>query len=384
MSFFEEGDEPSATIGSPPPRRRHSRPPRPGGAPPDERTVLARRSGAIAISVVVIIIVILGVKAYLASQATQALENYNTNVNTLVGEQAQLVQEPFFSSLNGASGETGTALQTFEQTLASDSILAKQEAETAASWTVPGSMVGAQTYLLETLDFRWQALDDISQEIGPALSTGGSLGALQQIAGAMEMLNASDVIYAERVRPLIAQELQAGGVAVAGSGPAGLQTSGQEVDPSQFLPNESWMITTYVATKLLGYLPTSLGGNAGGGTNGHELLSVSVGGTQLTGQPVNQISYTPGIVFALNFENDGTNIEHDVITKVTLSSAGVAAFSAEQTTATTQPGTPYTADITFAQKIPTGTPLNLVATVEPIPGVTNTGNNTLKFVVEFN
>jgi hypothetical protein len=348
--------------------------------------VLARRSGAIAIAVVVVIVVVLGLRAYLASQATQALETYNTNVNTLMGEQQQLVAQPFFSSLNGASTQTGPALQTFQQTLLSDSVLAKQEANTAAGWTVPGPMVGAQTYLLEVLDFRWQGLEQIANEVVPALSTGGNVAALREIAGAMEVLNAADVIYQERVRPLIAQQLQAGGIAVASTGAGGLATSGQEVTASQFLPNESWMITTFVATKLLGHMPIALGGNSAGGTNGHQLLSVSAGGKQLTsGQGINPVTYTPGMIFAVNFENDGTNTEYDVVTKVTLSSDSFPAISATATpTPMTQPGQNYTANVVFSQKLPTGTPLRLVATVEPIPGVTNTGANTQSFIVVFN
>lgn len=382
MSFFDEGDEPSTTIGPPPQRRRPSRPPGAGGAPPDERTVLARRAGAVGIVLVTVILVVLGVKAYLASEARQALENYNANVNTLLSEQYTQVQVPFFNSLKTASGESGNALETFEQSLLTDSVIAKQEASTAAGWSVPGPMVGAQTYLLEVLDFRWQALLQVANNVGPALTTGGSAPALQRIAGAMEMINASDIIYATRVQPLIAQQLAAGGIGVAGTGPGGVVTSGQQVDPSQFLPSESWTLTTYVAGELLGYTPPSLGGTSNGGTNGHALLSVSVGGTQLVGGgTVNPLTYTPGSIFALTFENDGTNTEHDVVTKVTVRSASFAAVSAEATTATTQPSMNYTADITLPGKLPTGTTLQVIATVEQVPGETDLTNNTQTFLV---
>ena len=88
----------------------------------------------------------------------------------------------------------------------------------------------------------------------------------------MELLLASDVIYAERVAPLITQELNQAGI------------TGQTVAASTFLPDISWLNPQTVAQRILGFVPTSLGGGTlpPGQSNGHELLGVSIQGTSGT------------------------------------------------------------------------------------------------------
>jgi hypothetical protein len=387
LSFFDEGDEPRTAIGVPPPRRPSSRPSQARHAPLDDRTLFARRAGAIGTVLVVIILVVVGARAYISSQQTQALKNYNSQVTNLVDEQQTQVATPFFTTLNGAAGVSGNSEITLQTTLEEDAVTAQQEASQAAAWSVPGPMVGAQQNLLLVLDLRYEALNNVQQDIDAALSpTGGQAAentALEEIAGAMQMLNASDVIYSVRVQPLIEQALEHDNIQVASLSSDGVPLSGESVIGSSFLQSESWVLTSFVAGKLLGSTPADLGGPALVGTSGDKLTGISVNGSALSANGINQLQYTKGMVFTLTFENDGQNQEIDTGTKLVLSSATFSAITAAGEVAKTEPGQTYSSALAFTQGLPLNVPLELKGTVEKVPGEKDTSNNSLTFIVEF-
>lgn len=382
LSFFDEGDEPRTAIGSPPPRPGPSSRSRPGRrARADERTVLARRAGALGVAVVVVAIVYFVINAYLASQNTQALKDYNSEVTTLVQGEQTTVEQPFFASLEGAPGTGGGPLMTLEDDLYQDYVSAKMDAQTAAAWSVPSGMAGAQQDLLLVLDLRAEALLKVWQQIGGALQ-GGSFTALRNIAGAMQMIAASDTVYAVRVQPLIQEGLSNDGIAVASSANLG----GEVVPGSQFLPNQSWTLAGYVAGKILGATPPQLGGSLGAGSHGHAIVSVMAGSTALnpyTGSNINPVPYTNNLQYVVTFTNDGENDEFGVITKLTLSSASTQTQVAETTTRETKPGQQVMATLGFSTAPPPNTTLQLTAEVVPVTGESDTTNNKLTFLIEF-
>jgi hypothetical protein len=385
LSFFDEGDEPRRAIESPAPRRRPvRRSPAGGGPPADERTVLARRAGAIGITVVVIAILVFGIRAYLSSQNTQALKNYNAEVTTLVQNEQTQVAQPFFTTLNGAPGTSGQQLGMLQGDIYEDYVTAKQDAQTAAGWSVPSAVAGAQQDLLLVLDLRAEAIIKVYQQLESALNA-GSLNAIRKIAGAMAMINASDVVYAVRVQPLIQQALVNDGVQVSGVGAGGVSLGGESVVSSQFLPNQSWTIAGYVQGRILGSTTPQLGGTLGAGTHGHKIISVMAGSTVLTpeGSTINSIPYTKDLQYTVAFENGGENDEFDVITKLTLSSASTQTLTAQASTRETQPGQTYQSTLAFEAAPVENTTLRLTATIEPVQGESDKGNNTLTFLVDF-
>jgi hypothetical protein len=343
--------------------------------------VLARRAGAIGGAVVVAAILFFGIRAYLASEETQALKNYNANVTSLLTGEQTGVEQPFFASLNNAPGTSGLALTSLQGAIYQDYVTANEDATTAAGWNVPSPMAGAQQDLLLALDLRAEAILKVSQQIEQALNTDKD-SYITTIAGAMSMLAASDVIYSVRVQPLIEQALVDDGIQVADSASGGI---GQSVYSGNFLPNQSWTIAGYVAGQILGQTPVQLGGSLGSGTHGHEILGVMAGATQLTpGQTINMVPYAKSLQFTVQFENDGTNEEFGVITKLTLDSASMTApLVANATTRKTLPGQSYQSLLSFPQAPPLNATLSLTATVERVSGETSVANNTLRFLVDF-
>ncbi len=383
MSFFDDGDEPRTAIRSPqpPPRRQ---PARARGGRADDRTLLLRRAGAAAIVLIVLIALVLGIKAILHHQALQGLKNYNASVNTLVGEEQNGVRIPFFQSIDNAfnSSNPQEVPTTLQQYISQEATYYHQ----AEALSVPAQMVGAQRWFVEALGFRYQALQGIAADIRDALgANSGQSNAINLIAGQMESLLTSDVIYAERVKPLIEQALASAGI------------SGQTTDASVFLPDVGWLQPQLVATRILGYVPSSLGGSTSAGTPGHLLAAVSVQAasgtsTALSNSGLNTFAYTPaGITFVLNVQNSGTVIEHAVATKISFTKSGLdtACLTSTATIAETKPGLSYNSAIVFAPSSCTNlsaffnVPLRMTAEVVPLPGETNKSNNYLSYLVEF-
>jgi hypothetical protein len=379
LSFFDEGDEPSTTIGPPPPRRPPSHPPGAGRARLDDRTLFARRAGAVGVVVVVVILAALGVKSYLSSQKEQALKNYNSKVTALVVEQQSQVAGPVFNTLKTSAATSSTSEITLQSELFSYYETARQEAQQAAAWSVPTEMAGAQRDLLLALNLRYEALDEIQGDLRSALGSANQIPALEKIAGAMGLIYSSDVIYKVRVVPLITEALSAANIPVA-NGAVG----SEQVVSSQFLPDQSWLLTSFVAGEILGNTPSGLGGTPTTGTHGHELIGVLAGTTQLLpGGVLNHVAYTPGLVFTLQFKNTGENTEFDVRTEATINSAQVSPITTSGAVQETEPGDSYNSQLSFTKAPPRGLTLRLTATVEKVSGEVDISNNKMVFLIEF-
>ena len=385
LSFFDDGDEPRTAIRSRQPQPQPRRPParaRHGSA--DDRTLLLRRGAAAAVVLIVLIGVVLAVKAVLNNQAVQGLKNYNANLSGLVANEQSLVPEFFHQVDNAFSSSNPTEVPTnLQQYISQESGYYHQ----ALGWSVPGQMVGAQRWFVEALGLRYEALQGIAADMKDALAvTSGQGHAIRLIAGQMEKLLSADVIYTDRVAPLVQQALVTAGI------------SGQITPSDTFLPDVNWLIPQTVAQRILGYVPTSLGGAPSTGSPGHELTGVAVESasgtsTSLQTSGVNTFTYTPaGITFVLSVLNSGTLTEHAVATKISFQHAGLntSCLTSTNTISQTKPGYSYQSTIVFAPSTCTnisaffGLALKMYAEVVPLPGETDKANNYQEFLVEFN
>jgi hypothetical protein len=175
--------------------------------------------------------------------------------------------------------------------------------------------------------------------------------------------------------------------------------TGESTPESVFLPDVGWLQPTNVAQRILGFVPTSLGGKPTTGSPGHELLGVSVessNGTMTalsTGAGfVNKFVYTPaGITLVLNVFNSGTITEYAVQTTVSFSKIGLNTSCLNKTgqLRKTVPGITYLSPIVVTPATCTSPsaflnqPLDMTAGVKPLPGETDKTNNYQTFIVEF-
>jgi hypothetical protein len=378
LSFFDDDEDeaprpsPKAPRSGAPPRPSPRRP-RGGdgiggeGGSIDRHTLLVRRRIAAGVGVLLLIVIVLIVNGCLKSGKEQALKDYNHNVGLLVGESDSQVSHPLFTALSSASSKTPLQVETQIAPLIAE---AKSQASRANGLSVPGGMGGAQGNLLLVLDLRTEGVTKVSEKLRTALGS-QSRQASTEIAGDMESFLASDVIYSQRVAPLIQQKLVSAGI------------HEQTPATSNFLPNLGWLEPETVAARLSGKSSGSTSNAAvAPGTHGHSITGVSVGATKL--QPAPAVSHVTGganPTFSVMVENGGSNAETNVKVEVTVTSGGKQ-IKGSHVINKTEPGSTVPVDIPVE-----GVTLNVASSVtvnvQPVPGETNTENNKGTFDVVF-
>jgi hypothetical protein len=219
-------------------------------------------------------------------------------------------------------------------------------------------MAGAQRNLVLTYDLRAEGVTKIAALVPTALGGQGKQ-ANTLIAGDMEIFLASDVIYSQRVAPLVQQTLASNGI-------HNLSTT-----PSRFLPNLGWIDPATVNARITGQSASAAqSGTALTGHHGSALKGVSVGTNTLEAEPaLNHIGGGGNPTFTAMVENAGEFPETNVKVDVTVTAAGKQ-FKASHAIEKTEPGKTVNVDIPVTG-VPLGVASKIEVQVEPVPGETN-------------
>jgi hypothetical protein len=327
---------------------------------------MVRRRVAVGIGVVLLIVIILIVNGCLKSEKQQALKDYNRNVGQIARESDERVSRPFFETLSGAGAKSALNVEVQVDQLR---ILAQGLANRASSLSVPGDMAGAQRNFTLTQNLRVEGLTKVAAQLPTALGAQGKQ-ANTLIAGDMEIFLASDVIYSQRVAPLIQQTLSSNGV------------HGVATASSRFLPNLGWLDPATAETRITGKGAAATASAPVTGNHGSALKGVSVGPTTLEGEPtLNHVTGGGSPTFTVQVENSGefpeTNVKVDVAV-----TAGGKQITASHVIEKTEPGKTASVDIPV-----TGIPLGAAAKVEvniaAVPGENDLENNKGTFLAVF-
>jgi len=378
LSFFDDEDEEPPTTVRPAqtqqqPRPQPRRPQRGGGRAGgaggsesiDHHAMMVRRRIAAAVGVVLLIVIVLLVNGCLKRGKQQALESYNRSVNQIAQASESQVARPLFTTLSGAGGKPALDVEVQVDQLRRQ---AQELAERAKGLSVPSEMTAAQRNLLLALDMRVEGLAKVAGLVREALG-GQAQQAAGKIAGDMEMFLASDVIYSQRVTPLIGQTLTAGGI------------GGQTTASSRFLPNLGWLTPSTVQSRITGQ-STGAGGSVAAGTHGHSLKGVSVGANTLAPSPtLNHVSGGSNPTFTVMVENAGSNPETNVKVDVAVTSEGRTLY-ASHLIDKTEPGSTVNVDIPV-NGVTLGAASRVTVNIEAVPGETETENNKGTYIAIF-
>jgi len=360
VSFFDEGDE---TQQAPRPRRPAAR-----GRPADRQTLLVRRAAAAAVGVLVLILLVVAVNSCVSNRRENALKKYARNVASLVGESNDEVAPSLFKAL-----ESGDATSFDLQTQVNDlRVTLADAARRARKLDVPSDMTSAQRTLVLALELRRDAVGRIGMNLPVGKTTEAAQRSIERIAGQMQTLLASDVIYLQRTAPLIRQRLDEADV--------GTQT----IVRTRFLNDFSWLDVATVSSRL----GAGGGGTAAGpiapGTHGFGLLATSVAGRALTPGAGNTLTAAAGLTFDVRFQNQGENDERNIVVKVTITpTGGGKPVVAQRTVDSVLKGQTQTASIRLASAPPTGNAVTIKAEVVPVPGEKKTDNNSQSYPALF-
>jgi hypothetical protein len=371
LSFFDDGEEETAVRtsslpgGGTRPRPRPRRPQRTGGAL-DQHTLMMRRRIAAGVAVVLLIIIVLVINGCLKSQKTQSLKDYNHRVSQIAGESDSQVSKPLFAALAGAGSKSALDVEVQIDQLR---LAAQTVAANAKSLSVPGEMVGAQRALLMALDFRVEGMTKVAALVPTAIG-GKNKQASTLLAGDMEAFLASDVIFSQRVAPLIAQTLAANGI------------KGLRQPSSRFLPNIGWLEPNTVFARITGQAASSQSSQTVSGNHGSALKGVTVGTNTLAPEPtLNHVTGGSNPTFTVQVENSGefpeTNVKVDVAV-----TAGGKQYKASHVIEKTEPGKTVNVEIPVTG-IPLGVAGKVEMNVEGVPGENDLENNKGTFLAIF-
>jgi hypothetical protein len=386
VSFFDDDEPPTRAARTPRPSRgssssrsgsgssrpaaRRSSAGRSGG-PGDSQQLLVRRLVALGAVAVVLVIIIFGFKSCRDSAHKNSLRDYNQNVATIVRDSDEQVGKPLFDLLQSKTEQSPVSQET---QINQYRVVAEDQASRARSLSVPGDMAAAQRDLLMTLDFRAEALGAIADTIRTALGSenAASRDATSQIAGQMQKLLASDVIYSQRTAPLIKETLDDNGI------------TGQTIAASKFLPNLGWLDPDTVAARIGGTGTAGTKTPTTPGPHGHGLTSVAIGSTTLQPQPaVNRVAAGSSTAFNVSFQNQGASDETNVKLTVRITAEGQKAIVVTKTVPQTKAGATSQADVPLGQSPPIGTPVTVKVTIGKVPGEQTLSNNTQTYTVLF-
>jgi hypothetical protein len=373
VSFFDddEPDEPTRVTRPARPRRAATAaraPSTAGGPPPD----LARRRQAILLgsTAVVLILLIIGVNSCLDSRHERSLKDYNREVSSIVESSDSQVSRQLFDVLEG-----GGAANDLQVAVNQVRLVAEEDVKRAKALDVPGDMKAAQRNLELVLNLRADGVRKIADLLPTALSTqAGAQDALRKVSGEMQAFLGSDVVYSQRVAPLIKQTLDDDGIA------------GQRIAQSKFLPSLGWLDAGQVAQRLN---PDAANGTAtpngivAPGLHGHGLVSTSVGGITLQpGEVVNRIPASQARTFDVTIANQGENDEQNVKVTIRITGAGKP-ISVSKTINQTRSGTNAEVPVTLNTTPPTGRAVTIEVAVAPVPGEKKTDNNKQTYTALF-
>jgi hypothetical protein len=230
-----------------------------------QNQLLIRRTAALALLALVLVLLIFGFKSCRDTARKNGLRDYNTAVGAIARASDESVSKALFAALQSGGSRSPQALA--KQVNAYRAVAATQAGQ-ARDLDVPDAMAGAQRDLLLVLGFRAAAVGAIGARIPAALgSTDAAAAANTAIADQMRTLLTSDVIYSQRVAPLIKDALTDNGI------------TGQTIPVSRFLPNLGWLDADTVAARIGG---SSSAGGVSTATAAKTTVAV-LNGTQTAG-----------------------------------------------------------------------------------------------------
>lgn len=326
-----------------------------------------RRIIAGVVIVIVIVLILIGVSSCSSSANKSALESYTSNVNSLIKNSQNNSAQLFTLLKSGVNSSNAVSVQNQINKTAQN---ASGVLSSARKQSVPSSAKEAQTNLVQALTLRYDGLISIAKQIQPAVGSSVSASAVSTIAGDMARFYSSDVLYKLYTVPELAEALHGAGATVGGA-------EGVQINGDQFLPSLSWLTPTFISNTLgvSGGATSGSGSSAAGPLpHGSELNTVSFHGAQLQTSG-NTIAGKPPPTFTLKFTDSGQSTERNVVCKVTVGSA-----SGQKIVPEISPGSSTTCSVTLSSSPPAGS-ATLTATIEKVPGETDTNNNTQSFPV---
>ncbi len=366
FDFFDEPETEEAPRARRRPRRERSGPPRTPSAPTGVVPLL-RLIGLIAIAIALVVAFVFWVGACQGKSTHDQYASYATKVHTVAASSNALGREFAAKLVSG-----GLKQSDLEQSLQQYAQQEQQEYDQAQQIHPPGPLRQIHQQLVDAIELRAKGLAALGDVLGQWTSKNTST-TIDALAAQAELLTASDVVWEQLYRQPATQQLKTVGI------------TGVVIPGSSFVPN-----TELISARSFGVLLNNMKGASTGGTpsglHGSQLVSVvaNPGATALTTATATTVKVSADLAFVATVEDSGNFQENGVVVHLTIT-AGSTTIKRTQTIQTIASKTQQS--VSFGNfNLPTaafGNRATVKVDVAPVPGETNTSNNTATYTVFF-
>ena len=349
--------------------RRAERPRRGSKGPEsnDSQTLMVRRTIALGGAILLVILLVLGLNSCLDNRKDRAFRDYASDVRAIVRGSNDISQS-FFDQLSSPSRADALDVQTQVNAQRAD---AEQLVQRARDTDHPGELDGAHGWLVEALQFRADAIERIAAALPEALGDQrGSSDAINAIAGQMQALLASDVIYLQRTVPQLLSAYKERDIE-------------ERFPTDRFLPDLGWLDPDTVQTRLSRIAGGGGDEAAAPGLHGTGVQTVTVepAGVELTESGVNRVPASERLTFDVTVQNQGESEETDLGVSVTITNG--ERINVDQTIPRIAAGESETLSIPIPQAPSTEAVSTVTVAVDPVPGEGTRENNRIQYQVAF-
>jgi hypothetical protein len=372
FDFFDEPETEQATQRRPALRPRQSG--RPGGGPPRRPTFrgpqgvtpLLRLILLIALAIFVVIVLVFWVQSCRSDSRTNSYRDYMADMKT-VGDASTAIG----NDLNDQLLTPGVDQQDLIKAIEGLAQRQRQVANNADGIDPPGPLRGEHDAAIEALQFRFSGLNGLAAAFVELANTQDATRAGGVLAAQAERFVASDVIWDDLFAEPSKTELETQGI----SGVA--------------VPNSDFLITPDLSsTRSMTALWRRLQGASEGGTptglHGTGIVSVTVlpANEQLSVSNETVVEATSDLAFRVAILNSGDSQEVGI--KITLTiQKSPEPITQTKTIQLINAGETKTVEFFDLGQPPFGPTTPVKVTVEPVPGESNTSNNSYQYPVVF-
>jgi hypothetical protein len=325
---------------------------------------MVRRTVAIVSAVVLVVVIVIAINGCLESRKDTAFRNYGSDVRSLVSAEQDL-SERFFSTLTRPN--RGDALSIQSQVNA-QRVDAEQVVERAEGTSHPDELDTAQGWIVTAFQLRADAIARIANLLPTALGDKGRQAAIDSIAGQMQALLASDVIYSQRAIPSLTAAFSKRDIS-------------ERFPNERFMPDLGWLDPSTVGTRLEQLSGAEQAATPGLHGTSLENVTVQPSGTELTSNGLNRVPLADELAFDVGVLNGGDSEETDV--GVTITIAGPRKITVNQTIPRIASGDSATVSIPITQQPEAGSVNTVTVSIGAVPGEKNTDNNKATYRVAF-
>ena len=370
FDFFDEEEPPSweepASSGPGPPRDRGPRDRGPRFRAPSNLTPLLRLVGLIALAILVVVLLAVWVEGCTTDQKRETYGDYTAEIS-IVGANSQRLGRNLTTQLTtpGVNREDLDAkLGGFLQT-------AESQVRRAEGMDVPGPLLRAHEGAIEALRYRANGIQGLRTAFQELAGDAEATAAGDALATPFRRLTASDVIWSDSFATpgsLVVQEEGLGEI---------------EMPPSVFVATAEIATASALAAIWQRVQGASTGGPPTGlhGT-GISFVRALPSGQLLSTTTETTIRVTDQLAFEVGVEDTGDSQEVQI--KVTLTIPKQPEPIVQSATIPIiDPGETKSVRFAVGALVPFGEQVAVKVDVDPVPGETNTANNTAEYPVIF-